>query len=281
MKLKSFGVIGSGQMGSGIAQVIAMTGAQVRLCDVSSEQLEKARAGIEKSLQKLSEKGKISDTPESILKRIEFSTGMNCLKTSEMVIEAASENFKIKEEIFKSLDRLLPASSILASNTSSISITKLAAVTNRPDKVIGVHFMNPVPVMKLVEIISGQLTSKETLASAEDLVRAVNKEMIHSQDYPGFIVNRILMPMINEAVFAFFEGVGSKEGIDQGMKLGTNHPMGPLELADFIGLDTCLSILEVLHEGLGDPKYRPCPLLKNMVAAGLLGRKSGRGFYSY
>jgi len=275
------GVIGSGQMGSGIAQVLASYGTKVKLYDIAEAQLTKARAGIEKSLQKLSEKGKLSAAPSEVMSRISFISKLEDFSKSDLVVEAATENLEIKKELFKKLDQILTPQAIIGTNTSSISITKLAASTKRADRFIGIHFMNPVPIMKLVEVISGTLTSADTLSRVQALVQGIERTIIHSKDYAGFIVNRILMPMINEAVYALYEGVGTKEDIDTGMKLGTNHPMGPLELADFIGLDTCLAIMEVLHDGLGDSKYRACPLLKNYVAAGLMGRKSGRGFYEY
>jgi len=236
---------------------------------------------MEKSLQKLNEKGRITEAPSVVLARIRPITSLEDLKSAELVIEAATENRELKKKIFQQLDLLLKPTAIIGTNTSSISITELAAATKRPQQFIGIHFMNPVPLMKLVEVICGQLTSKETFDRVSGLLTLIEKQCIQSQDFPGFIVNRILMPMINEAIYALYEGVGKKEDIDRGMKLGTNQPMGPLELADFIGLDTCLSIMEVLHEGLGDSKYRPCPLLRNYVAAGTLGRKSGRGFYEY
>ena len=280
-QLNSIGVIGSGQMGAGIAQVLATYGIQVVLHDLNDNVLERARGGIQKSLDKLIEKGKVKEPASTVLSRIQMTSQLEDLKAVELVIEAVSENPELKKNIFKKLDSLLKPSAIIASNTSSISITSLAAVTHRPDRVIGLHFMNPVPLMKLVEVIEGQLTAPETVERVAMLIALIEKTMVKSKDFPGFIINRILMPMINEAVYALFEGLGSKEDIDTGMKLGTNQPMGPLELADFIGLDTCLAILEVLYEGLGDPKYRPCPLLRNYVTAGLLGRKAGRGFYNY
>jgi 3-hydroxybutyryl-CoA dehydrogenase len=275
-------VIGAGTMGNGIAQVFAQHGHQVALRDLGQEILGRARGTIEKSLGKLVEKGKLPPAErEATLARLTFTTDLEEVRHSDLVVEAAVEDAAIKLALFRELDALTRKEAILASNTSSISITKLAAATSRPEQVIGMHFMNPVPLMQLVEVIRGQATSDETTAAVMDLARALDKTPVEVNDFPGFVSNRVLMPMINEAIFAVFEGVATPEAIDQVMKLGMNHPMGPLTLADFIGLDVCLAILNVLHEGLGDPKYRPCPLLRRMVDAGWLGRKTGRGFYRY
>src|SRR5262245_43101716 len=269
-------------MGSGIAQVFAQHGHTVILRDVGQGILDRARASIEKSLAKLAEKGKIAAADrDAALGRIRAATDLGAAGDADLVVEAVVESLPVKSEVFRELDRLTRPAAILASNTSSISITKLGAATRRPDKVIGMHFMNPVPLMVLVEVIRGQATSDDTLRAVMDLARALGKTPVEVNDYPGFVSNRVLMPMINEAVYAVYEGVATPEAVDQVMKLGMNHPMGPLTLADFIGLDVCLAFLEVLHDGLGDPKYRPCPLLKRMVDAGWLGRKSGRGFYRY
>lgn len=276
------GVIGAGQMGNGIAHVAAQAGLQVRLTDVSSAALEKARATIQANLARQVKKEQISAADaDATLGRITSATEMGSIGDADIVIEAATENVALKYKIFESVSRSARPDAILASNTSSISITAIAAHTDRPDKVVGMHFMNPVPVMKLVELIRGLATSNETYEATRALAVQMGKTTVEGRDMPGFIVNRVLMPYINEAVQALYEGIGSAEDIDTAMKLGTNVPMGPLTLADFIGLDTCLSILEVLHSGLGDPKYRPCPLLRKYVEAGWLGRKSGRGFYTY
>jgi len=280
--IKTVAVLGAGQMGSGIAHVLAQHGFEVVLFDIAAGQLEKALAGIATNLERQARKELVESAAiPGILQRIRTAGSMEALADCDLAIEAVSENETLKLDIFKQLDGIIKPEAILASNTSSIPITRIAAVTGRPDQVIGMHFMNPVPVMKLVEVIRGLATGDETFAAITDLVAKLGKEVSVSADYPGFIVNRILMPMINEAAFALFEGVASAEDIDKGMMLGTNQPMGPLTLADFIGLDTCLAIMEVLYQGFKDPKYRPCPLLVKMVEAGFLGRKSARGFYRY
>jgi len=281
--IKTIGVIGAGQMGHGIAQVMAHKGElEVIVQDVNTQALERGASGIEQSLQKFVTKEVITaDKKQGILTRIRFEKSLDALKDADLVVEAVVENEAVKKDLFRQLDELLKPSAILASNTSSISITRLAAATRRPGQVIGMHFMNPVPLMKLVEIIRGAQTTDETYAVVADLTARLEKTGVMSRDFPGFISNRVLMPLINEAIFALFEGIGSAEDIDTVMKLGMNHPMGPLTLADFIGLDTCLSIMNVLHEGFQDPRFRPCPLLKQYVDAGYLGRKSGRGFFTY
>ncbi len=275
-------VIGSGTMGNGIAHVFAQHGHDVALIDVDAAALERARATIAKNLDRQVKKGALAaEAPAEILARIAAGTDMAAAADAALVVEAASENPSVKFEIFRQLDQACGAATILASNTSSISITEIAAKTGRADRVIGMHFMNPVPVMQLVEVIRGQATSDATTRAVMELSSALGKTPVEVNDYPGFVSNRVLMPMINEAIFCVFEGVATPEAVDTVMKLGMAHPMGPLTLADLIGLDVCLAILEVLHRGLGDDKYRPCPLLKRMVAAGQLGRKSGQGFYSY
>jgi 3-hydroxybutyryl-CoA dehydrogenase len=275
-------VIGAGTMGNGIAQVFAQREHAVRLIDVSAEALKKGMETIRGSLARLVKKDAIkADEADRTVERIKVGSALEDAKDAELVVEAASENPSLKFALFDQLDKVAPASTILATNTSSISITEIAAHSNRPDKVIGMHFMNPVPVMQLVEVIRGQLTSDATTTQVMQLSKALGKTPVEVNDYPGFVSNRVLMPMINEAVFCVMEGVATPDAIDTVMKLGMAHPMGPLALADLIGLDTCLAILEVLHKGLGDDKYRPCPLLRRMVAAGTLGRKTGQGFYKY
>jgi 3-hydroxybutyryl-CoA dehydrogenase len=282
MKIEKVMVVGAGQMGSGIAQVCAQGGYQVYFNDLKTEFVERGLGVIQKNLSRQVDKGLISEEEKQVvLKRITASTDLNDVAGMDLVIEAATENMEIKAKIFAQLDQIAPPETILASNTSSLPITEIAAVTNRPEKVIGMHFMNPVPVMKLVEIIRGLATADEVYLAIEDMTRTLSKVPVEVNDFPGFVANRILMPMINEAIYTLYEGVASIEDIDQVMKLGMNHPMGPLTLADFIGLDTCLYIMETLHEGFGDTKYRPCPLLRKYVKAGWLGRKSGRGFYQY
>ncbi|MGH9457537.1 MAG: 3-hydroxybutyryl-CoA dehydrogenase [Thermoanaerobaculia bacterium] len=280
--MTTIAVVGGGTMGNGIAHTAAMTGHDVVLVEVSDELARKALTTIDRNLQRGVDKGKMAAAEkETVLGRIRTTASLADAATADLVVEAIVENLAAKLELFRALDGLAADAAILASNTSSISITKLAAATRRPDRIIGMHFMNPVPIMALVEVIRGIATSDETWRRVEALARAMGKTPIEVNDYPGFVSNRVLMPMINEAIFALYEGVATPDAIDGVMKLGMNHPMGPLTLADFIGLDVCLAILRVLEEGFGDPKYRPCPLLVKMVDAGWLGRKSGRGFYQY
>ncbi len=280
--IKNVAVIGAGTMGNGIAQVFAMAGYRVSLVDIDQKFLDRALATIGKSLDRMIKKEKITEADKStVLERIKTSTDVKSISGAQLVIEAATENLDTKLKLFEQIEGIASTDTILASNTSSLPITKLAAVTKRPDKVVGMHFMNPAPMMKLVELIRGIATSDETVAVIKELCGKLGKTPVEANDCPGFIGNRILLPMINEAIYAHMEGVGEIEAIDEVMKLGMGHPMGPFVLADFIGLDVCLAILEVMHQGLGDPKYRPCPLLRKMVQAGYLGRKSGRGFYDY
>jgi 3-hydroxybutyryl-CoA dehydrogenase len=279
---KTVAVIGAGTMGNGIAQVFAAHGVSIFLIDIMDEFVQRGLATIEKSLGRFVKKEKLTeDQAKEILGRIEGTTSMDCIAEAQLVVEAVTEDLAVKKQIFERIDELAPKDAILASNTSSISITVLGAVTSRADRVIGMHFMNPVPLMKLVEVIRGQDTSDDTLGTVMAWAESLGKVPVEASDYPGFIANRILAPMINEAAFCLMEGASTREGIDEIMKLGMNHPMGPLTLADFIGLDVCVSILDVLKEGLGDDKYRACPLMRRMVAAGHLGRKTGKGFYEY
>ncbi|MEH7390096.1 3-hydroxybutyryl-CoA dehydrogenase [Bacillus sp. JJ1503] len=282
MNVQKIMVIGAGQMGSGIAQVCAQAGYSVLLNDLKQEFVDRGLGVIRKNLSRQVEKERMTaEQMEEILNNLTPSTDLQDAKAVDLIIEAAVENMEVKTKIFSQLDDIAPAHAILASNTSSLPITEIAAATKRPEKVIGMHFMNPVPVMKLVEIIRGLATADDVYQTIEDITKTLKKVPVEVNDFPGFVSNRVLMPMINEAIFTLYEGVASKEAIDEVMKLGMNHPMGPLTLADFIGLDTCLYIMETLHEGFGDDKYRPCPLLRKYVKAGWLGRKTGRGFYTY
>jgi 3-hydroxybutyryl-CoA dehydrogenase len=282
MAIQKVLVIGAGQMGSGIAQLCAQAGFDVKLNDMKEEYFQRGLGIITKNLSRNVEKGRMTEDEKSqVLSRITKSLDLNDASDVDLVIEAAVENMEIKQKIFKQLDEITPKHAILASNTSSLPITEIAAATNRPAQVIGMHFMNPVPVMKLVEIIRGLATTDDVYTSIEEMTKKLGKVPVEVNDFPGFVSNRILMPMINEAIYTLYEGVATKEAIDDVMKLGMNHPMGPLQLADFIGLDTCLYIMEILHEGFGDSKYRPCPLLRKYVKAGWLGKKTGRGFYEY
>ncbi|GAA0320259.1 3-hydroxybutyryl-CoA dehydrogenase [Bacillus carboniphilus] len=282
MSVQKVMVIGAGQMGSGIAQVFAQSGYDVILNDLKAEFVERGLGVITKNLTRQVDKGRMTeDEKNAVLSKLTPSTTLEDAKQVDLVVEAAVENMAIKTDIFKKLDEFAPEHAILASNTSSLPITEIAAATKRPEKVIGMHFMNPVPVMKLVEIIRGLATKDEVYQTIEDITKTLQKVPVEVNDFPGFVSNRVLMPMINEAIYTLYEGVATKEAIDEVMKLGMNHPMGPLTLADFIGLDTCLYIMETLHEGFGDDKYRPCPLLRKYVKAGWLGKKTGRGFYTY
>lgn len=281
MDIKTIGVVGAGTMGGGIAQVAATAGFAVILHDVAPELLDRSLKGIDKSVFKLIEKGKIAEDKAAILARIKPTTSLADFQGVDFAVEAVVEDLAVKKSVLQELDRLIAPERIIASNTSSISITRLAALTSRPGRFMGMHFMNPAPLMVLVELIKGIATTPETFAAVKALAEKMGKTTAEANDFPGFIANRVLMPLINEAVFCLMEGVGTAEAIDTVMKLGMNHPLGPLALADLIGLDVCLNIMEVIHEGYRDPKYRPCPLLKKYVAAGYLGRKSGRGFYNY